>query len=104
MDSINPDNEPAQETSYQNNRTLTEQEMEERENEKTLNDYYAALAKKQAKLNKEEEEEEEEEEDEEEEEEEEMEDVMDDNDETARENALEDEFEDNRLMIRLKTL
>ncbi|CAI4923765.1 CGH_1_HP_G0019300.mRNA.1.CDS.1 [Saccharomyces cerevisiae] len=94
MDSINPDNEPAQETSYQNNRTLTEQEMEERENEKTLNDYYAALAKKQAKLNKEEEEEEEEEEDEEEEEEEEMEDVMDDNDETARENALEDEFED----------
>lgn len=53
MDSINPGNEPAQETSYQNNRTLTEQEMEERENEKTLNDYYAALAKsKQSSIKK----------------------------------------------------
>lgn len=98
MDSMNTNNEHMLETPYQNNRTLTEQEMEERENEKTLNDYYAALAKKQAKLNKEEEEEEEEEQQQqqqqqdEEEEEEEMEDVVDDNDEDAA--AFEDDFED----------
>ncbi|CAI4046334.1 hypothetical protein SUVZ_11G1820 [Saccharomyces uvarum] len=95
MDSMNANNESMQENSYQtNNRTLTEQEMEERENEKTLNDYYAALAKKQAKLNKEQEEEEEEEEEEMEDVEEEMEDVGDEDDEDAAENGFEDEFED----------
>ncbi|SMN17751.1 similar to Saccharomyces cerevisiae YKL028W TFA1 TFIIE large subunit, involved in recruitment of RNA polymerase II to the promoter, activation of TFIIH, and promoter opening [Maudiozyma saulgeensis] len=43
-----------------NRRGLTESEMEERENERTLNDYYAQLAKKQAREEKNKEEEEEE--------------------------------------------
>ncbi|CCF58009.1 hypothetical protein KAFR_0D03610 [Kazachstania africana CBS 2517] len=42
----------------ENNRALTETEIEERENEKTLNEYYAQLAKKQAEEEQEDEEEE----------------------------------------------
>ncbi|CCE64188.1 hypothetical protein TPHA_0G03480 [Tetrapisispora phaffii CBS 4417] len=46
--------------SYQQRRALTEQEIEERENERTLNEYYASLAKKQARMKKEEDEDEDE--------------------------------------------
>ncbi|CAB4256409.1 similar to Saccharomyces cerevisiae YKL028W TFA1 TFIIE large subunit, involved in recruitment of RNA polymerase II to the promoter, activation of TFIIH, and promoter opening [Maudiozyma barnettii] len=45
-----------------NRRGLTESEMEERENERTLNDYYAQLAKKQAREEKKKQEEEDEDE------------------------------------------
>ncbi|QLQ78208.1 hypothetical protein HG537_0A04550 [Torulaspora globosa] len=62
---------------YHKHRPLTEQELEERENERTLNEYYASLAKKQAEAKDEDEEEEEEEEDEDED-----------------EGAYDDEFED----------
>lgn len=61
---------------YHHHRVLTEQELEERENERTLNEYYASLAKKQARMKKDEEEEEEEDE------------------ELEDENEFEDEFED----------
>lgn len=46
-----------EQTVYNNRHTLTETEIEERENERTLSDYYAQLAKKQAEDNKDEEEE-----------------------------------------------
>lgn len=93
-----------------NHRVLTEQEIEERENERALNDYYAALAKKQAAERKKEEEEEEEEI--EEDGDEEMEDIDvntgavngispiaekvedEDEDEDEDEAAFEDDFED----------
>ncbi|KTB20403.1 Transcription initiation factor IIE subunit alpha [Nakaseomyces glabratus] len=58
-----------EESTYGYNNNLTANQREEKENERTLNEYYAALARKQAKAKKEEEEEEEEE----------MEDVNDDN-------------------------
>lgn len=71
-------------------RGLTESEMEERENERTLNDYYAQLAKKQALEEKKRKEEEEEEEAEEFEDVEEFE--MDENDDDDDEDN--GEFED----------
>ncbi|QLL30640.1 hypothetical protein HG536_0A04570 [Torulaspora globosa] len=51
---------------YHKHRPLTEQELEERENERTLNEYYASLAKKQAEAKEEDEDEDEEDEDEDE--------------------------------------
>lgn len=77
----NANNTDSNADSYQHHHVLTEQELEERENERTLNEYYATLAKKQAQEKDEEDEEDEEEEEEEGEEEEgefddEFEDVM----------------------------
>lgn len=60
---------------YHKHRPLTEQELEERENERTLNEYYASLAKKQAEAKDEDEDEDEE-------------------DEEGDEAAYDDEFED----------
>ncbi|CCD27379.1 transcription factor TFIIE subunit TFA1 NDAI_0K01880 [Naumovozyma dairenensis CBS 421] len=77
---------------YQNHRTLTEQEIEERESERALNEYYAALARKQAAERKKEEEEEMEEEEEEEMEEKGREEM--DQDAIDEEAEFEDEFED----------
>lgn len=68
---------------YHKHRALSEREIEERENERTLNEYYASLARKQA--------EEKTEEDEEDEEEDEEAGVYNDEDEEA---AFDDEFED----------
>lgn len=47
---------------YHKHRSLTDRELEERENERTLNEYYASLAKKQAEAKDEEDEDEEDEE------------------------------------------
>lgn len=60
---------------YHKHRPLTEQELEERENERTLNEYYASLAKKQAESKDDDEDEE-------------------DEDEEDDEAAYDDEFED----------
>lgn len=68
---------------YHKHRALSEREIEERENERTLNEYYASLARKQA--------EEKNEEDEEDEEEDEEAGVYNDEDEEA---AFDDDFED----------
>lgn len=91
---------------YNNRRVLTESQIEEIENERTLNDYYAQLAKKQAleaKQNREDEEEEEEEE-----EEEDFEDVeefdMDEEDDNDGDGEFEDVAkDDNKIQEQSKT-
>ena len=97
MSTANTSNNTGNNNGYNNygRRGLTETEMEERENERTLNDYYSQLAKKQAQEDKKRKEEEEEEEEEEFEDVEEFEmDENDDDDEDEDNGEFEDVVED----------